>query len=62
MLVHSSCNSSLFRMGIRSVEEKTEVLYDPIEIVRRVVDRCYAIKYTMDCCVDTNGFVDICYS
>ncbi|MGC2596851.1 MAG: hypothetical protein WA395_01805 [Nitrososphaeraceae archaeon] len=35
--------------------EKTEVLYDPNEIVRRVIESCHTVKYTMDCCVDTNG-------
>lgn len=37
------------------VEEKTEVLYDQNEIVRRVVERCYALKYSMDGCIDVNG-------
>lgn len=37
------------------VEEKTEVLYDQDEIVRRVVERCYALKYSMDGCIDVNG-------
>jgi len=37
------------------VEDMTEVLYDPNEIVKRVVERCYTIKNTMDCCVDTIG-------
>lgn len=37
------------------VEDKTEVLYDPNEIVRRVVESCYTVKYTIFCCVDTNG-------
>jgi two-component system, OmpR family, sensor histidine kinase VicK len=36
-------------------EEKTEVLYDQNEIVRRVVEQCYAIKFTMDSCTDVNG-------
>jgi hypothetical protein len=35
--------------------EKTEVLYDPDEIVRRVVERCHVIKYTMVGCIDANG-------
>ena len=37
------------------IPEKTEVLYDPDEIVRRVVEQCNTIKYTMDACIDTNG-------
>ena len=41
--------------GHSLVEEKTEVLYDPDEIVRRVVERCYTVKYTMDCCVEADG-------
>ena len=32
-----------------------QVLYDPSEIVRRVVERCYTVKYTMDGCIDANG-------
>ncbi len=37
------------------IPKKTEVLYDPDEIVRRVVEQCNAIKYTMDACIDANG-------
>jgi len=37
------------------VGEKTEVLYDPDEIVRKTVDACYAIEHTVDGCVDLNG-------
>jgi len=37
------------------IPEKTEVLYDPDEIVGRVVERCNAIRYTMDACIDANG-------
>lgn len=36
-------------------EEKTEVLYDPNEIVRRVVKQCYTIKYAVDACIDLNS-------
>jgi len=35
--------------------EKTEVLYNPDEIVRRTVEQCSAIKFTMDSCIDING-------
>ena len=35
--------------------ESTEVLYDPSEIVRRVVERYYTVKYTIDGCIDANG-------
>ena len=35
--------------------EKTEVLYDPNEIVRRVIERCHAVKCKMDGCIDANG-------
>jgi two-component system, OmpR family, sensor histidine kinase VicK len=45
----------------RHIDEKTEVLYDPNEIVRRVIELCYTVKYTMDGCIDVNGpsmFVD----
>ena len=41
--------------GHSFLEEKTEVLYDQNEIVRRVVEHCYNIKYTMDGCIDVNG-------
>jgi two-component system sensor histidine kinase VicK len=41
--------------GHSFVEEKTEVLYDPDEIVRRVVERCHTVKYTVDVCTDLNG-------
>jgi len=37
------------------LSEKTEVLYDPDEIVKRVVEQCNTIKYTMDVCIDANG-------
>jgi hypothetical protein len=30
-------------------------LYDQNEIVRRVVEQCYAIKYGLDACIDVNG-------
>ena len=35
--------------------ETTEVLYDPNEIVTRVVERCSIVQYTMDGCIDANG-------
>ena len=35
--------------------EKTEVLYDPDEIVRSVVERCHAVKRNMDGCIDADG-------
>jgi hypothetical protein len=38
--------------GHSFVEEKTEVLYGPDEIVRKTVDTCYAIERTIDGCVD----------
>ena len=41
--------------GHSFVGEKTEVLYDPDEIVRKTVDACYAIEHTVDGCVDLNG-------
>jgi two-component system, OmpR family, sensor histidine kinase VicK len=37
------------------LSEKTEVLYDPDDIVKRVVEQCNTIKYTMDVCIDANG-------
>ena len=37
------------------VEEKTEVLYDPDEIVRRTIEQCKNFKFTMDTCIDVNG-------
>jgi hypothetical protein len=37
------------------VEEKTEVLYDQNEIVSRVIERCYNVKYAVDACTDING-------
>jgi signal transduction histidine kinase len=37
------------------VEDKTEVLYDPNEIVRRTVEQCNNLKFTMDACTDFNG-------
>ena len=30
-------------------------MYDQNEIVRRVVEQCYAIKYGLDACIDVNG-------
>ncbi len=35
--------------------EKTEVLYNPDEIVRRTVEQCNNLKSTMDSCTDLNG-------
>ena len=35
--------------------EKTEVLYNPDEIVRRTVEQCNTLKFTMDSCTDVNG-------
>jgi hypothetical protein len=35
--------------------ETTEVLYDPNEIVTRVVEYCHTIKYTLDGCIDVNS-------
>ncbi len=35
--------------------EKTEVLYNPDEIVRRTVEQCNSFKFTMDTCIDVNG-------
>jgi signal transduction histidine kinase len=37
------------------LEEKTEVLYNPDEIVRRTVEQCNTLKFTMDSCTDVNG-------
>ncbi len=37
------------------MEDKTEVLYDPNEIVRRTVEQCNNIKFTIDTCFDVNG-------
>jgi signal transduction histidine kinase len=37
------------------LEDKTEVLYDPDEIVRRTVEQCNNFKFTMDTCIDVNG-------
>jgi hypothetical protein len=31
------------------------VLYDQNEIVRRVIERCYDVKYAVDACTDTDG-------
>ena len=41
--------------GHSFLEESTEVVYDPNEIVRRVVERCYTVKYSIDGCIDVNG-------
>jgi hypothetical protein len=41
--------------GHSFAEEKTEVLYDPSEIVRRVIEQCYTIKYAVNSCTDPNG-------
>jgi hypothetical protein len=41
--------------GHSFLEESTEVLYDPNEIVRRVIERCYTVKYSIDGCIDVNG-------
>jgi hypothetical protein len=35
--------------------EKIEVLYNPDEIVRRTVEECDNLKFTMDSCIDVNG-------
>jgi two-component system, OmpR family, sensor histidine kinase VicK len=35
--------------------ERTEVLYNPDEIVKRVVEQCNITKYVMDACIDING-------
>ena len=35
--------------------ETTEVLYDPNEIITRVVEYCHTIKYTLDGCIDVNS-------
>ncbi|MBV9176412.1 MAG: hypothetical protein JO297_05190 [Nitrososphaeraceae archaeon] len=35
--------------------ERTEVLYNQDEIVRRTVEQCNTIKFTMDSCTDVNG-------
>jgi hypothetical protein len=37
------------------LEEKTEVLYDPNEIVRRTVEQSNNLKFTIDSCIDLNG-------
>jgi DNA-binding transcriptional MerR regulator len=37
------------------IEEKTEVLYDPSEIVRRTVEVCSSVNHTADTCTDFNG-------
>jgi hypothetical protein len=36
-------------------EEKTEVVYDQNEIIRRAVDSYYALKHTCDVCTDSDG-------
>lgn len=38
-----------------SFAERTEVLYSQDEIVRRTVEQCNTIKFTMDSCTDVNG-------
>jgi two-component system, OmpR family, sensor histidine kinase VicK len=38
-----------------SFVERTEVLFNPDEIVRRTVEQCYTIKFTMDSCTDRYG-------
>jgi Mg2+ and Co2+ transporter CorA len=35
--------------------ERTEVLYNQDEIVRRVLEQCYTIKHKLDACIDVNG-------
>jgi len=35
--------------------EKTEVLCNPDEIVRRTIEQCNSLKFTMDSCTDVNG-------
>ena len=42
-------------MRFFQLEEKTEVLYDPNEIVRRTVEQCNDLKFTIDSCIDLNG-------
>jgi len=42
------------------VDEKTEVLYDQNEIVRRVLEQCYTVKYTVDSCIDVNSLYISC--
>jgi two-component system, OmpR family, sensor histidine kinase VicK len=41
--------------GHSFAEEKTEVLYDPNEIVRRAVEEYHTLKHTVDVCTDLNG-------
>ncbi|HEY6668053.1 MAG TPA: hypothetical protein VI033_02765 [Candidatus Nitrosopolaris sp.] len=41
--------------GHSFVGEKTEVLYDPNEIVRRAVEEYHTLKHTVDVCTDLNG-------
>jgi len=38
-----------------TLPEMTEVLYDPNEIITRVVEYCHTIKYTLDGCIDVNS-------
>jgi hypothetical protein len=38
-----------------SFTEKTEVLYNSDEIVRRTVEQCNNFKFTMDSCTDVTG-------
>jgi hypothetical protein len=38
-----------------TLPETTEVLYDPNEIITRVVEYCHTIKYTLDGCIDVNS-------
>jgi two-component system sensor histidine kinase VicK len=40
--------------GHSFVEEKTEVLYDPNEIVRRAVEEYHTLKHNVDVCTDLN--------
>jgi hypothetical protein len=35
--------------------EKTEVMCNPDEIVRRTIEQCNSLKFTMDSCTDVNG-------
>jgi hypothetical protein len=38
-----------------SFVQRTEVLYNPDEIVRRVIEQNNTIKYGIDSCIDVNG-------
>jgi len=45
----------LTETGFPPNSETTEVLYDQNEIVRRVIERCPIVKYSVDACTDVNG-------